>query len=156
MCLPGSFTLCFDHAAIRVSSPKNRRQFGDQQFVLLKHPNAVRWLAKVHRAENVGRLWPGSARQFSALFKQLTQELHIQECRFTPASLRPGGATTFYNHGVPISTLRSMGHWSVERTLENYLQLAMATQILNKLGCDAVSRLKKLGPLCLLQVVSDL
>ena len=62
----------------------------------------------------------------------------------------------FYNNGVPISTLRFMGRWSVERTLEHYVQLAMATQILFKLGSAAVSRLKKLGPLCILQVVSDL
>ena len=61
----------------------------------------------------------------------------------------------FYNQNVPISTLRFMGRWTVEKSLEHYIQLAMATQILNKLDQSVVSRLSKLAPLCLSCVFED-
>ena len=154
VCLPGSFTLCQNHAALRVVSPKNRRQFGEHQFVLLKHANAVEWLRSIHDPSNAGTLWPCKKPRFAALFKQLAGELGIKNCGFTPSSLRPGGATMFYNIGVPIASSRFMGRWSVERSLERYVQLAMATQILNRLAPRAVSRLKRLASLCLLQVPS--
>ena len=80
------------------------------------------------------------------------KELKLGDCKFTPASLRPGGATMYYSAGVSISTLRFMGRWSVERSLEHYIQLAMAAQIMNKLHPVAITRLKKLALLCLQQV----
>lgn len=81
-------------------------------------------------------------------------ELGVKACNFTPASLRPGGATMYFSRGVQISTLRFMGRWTAEKSLEHYIQLAMATQIMNKLDETAVSRLQKLAPLCLAQVLT--
>ena len=66
-------------------------------------------------------------------------ELGVKACNFTPASLRPGGATMYFSRGVQISTLRFMGRWTAEKSLEHYIQLAMATQIMNKLDETAVS-----------------
>ena len=152
--LPNNFVLCEKHAAVRILSPKNRRQFGDSQFVLLKNRNAISWLAKIHKENSEGYIWTKSPKIFGDWFRQLMRELKLSGCKFTPASLRPGGATMYYSAGVSISTLRFMGRWSVERSLEHYIQLAMAAQIMNKLHPSAINRLKKLALLCLQQVWS--
>ena len=61
----------------------------------------------------------------------------------------------YYGKGIPISTLRFMGRWTVEKSLEHYIQLAMSTQIMNRLSSSVISRLKRLAPLCLEFVVPD-
>lgn len=151
--LPGGFTFSQPFAAIRVANPKNRRQFGVDQFVLVKNPCTVQRLRDVVEERNDCALWKGGRILFSRMFKQVCKELRISECRFTPASLRPGGATMYYGRGIPISTLRFMGRWTVEKSLEHYIQLAMSTQIMNRLSAPVISRLKKLAPLCLEFVV---
>ena len=147
--LPGQFTLCEQHAAIRITSPKNRRQFGDSQFVLLRNRNALAWLKQIHVTGSDELVWKQSRHLFGKMLKQLMCELGVQSCKFTPASLRPGGATMYYGAGVNVSTLKFMGRWSVERSLEHYIQLAMAAQIMNHLPPKAVKRLKKIAGPCM-------
>ena len=153
--LPGSFVMSRQHAALRISSPKNRRQFGTYQFVLLKHPNAINGLASIFQEGKTTTLWPLSVREFGNHFKMIMKELGVSPMNLTPASLRPGGATMYYNQGVAIGTLRFMGRWTVEKSLEHYIQLAMATQIINRLDSVVISRLTKIAPLCLLHVLCD-
>ena len=155
LALPGTFVTSQKHAALRVASPKNRRQFGDHQFVLLRHINAIACLERIHKPNCTDRIWKFSRREFSDRFRQIMNELGVTDCRFTPASLRPGGATLYYGQGVNIGTLRFMGRWSVEKSLEHYIQLAMATKIVNQLSISSVERLTKLGPLCLAQVLDS-
>ena len=147
--MPNNFVLCEKHAAIRIVSPKNRRQFGDNQSVLLRNRNAISWLEKIHNEGDVRTIWAKGPKVFADWFRQLILELKLGDCKFTPASLRPGGATTYYSAGVSIGTLRFIGRWTVERSLEHYIQLAMSTQIMNKLKPEAVSRLKRLALMCL-------
>ena len=146
--LPGDLALGYPQAALRINAPKNRRQFGLEQFVTLKHPNTIAWLKTFTHERTEVKLWPSSSGRFSRLFKQMTRELKITECRFTPGSLRPGGATMYYSRGIPISSLRFMGRWTAERSLEHYIQQAMATQIVNKLSASTVRHLKKLCVPC--------
>lgn len=150
--LPGDFSLSQHHAAVRIVSPKNRRQFGEEQFVALQNPNTIAWLRHTGLVGSDDLLWAGSANRFSKLFKQLASELWLEDCNFTPGSLRPGGATMMYGRGLSISQLRFAGRWTAEKSLEHYIQQAMATQILNRLKPAVVDRLGKIGPLCL-QVV---
>ena len=100
-------------------------------------------------------IWEASFSRFSKLFKQLTLELGVEKCRFTPASLRPGGATMFFGRGISIAALRFLGRWTVERSLEHYIQQAMAVQIVNKLEEATIKRLQRLGALCLDLVLHD-
>lgn len=55
----------------------------------------------------------------------------------------------FFGKGISIPVLRFMGRWTVERSLEHYIQQAMATQILNRLDDSTKKRLKQLGALCI-------
>ena len=146
--LPGDYNLSNSQAAICVTSPKNRRQFGEHQFVCLQNANTIAWLRDIHIENSKEKLWPSSRGVFVRMFKQITTELDITSCGFSPASLRPGGATMFFSRGTSIPVLRFMGRWTVEKSLEHYIQQAMATQILNKLSPTAISRLRKLGSLC--------
>lgn len=52
----------------------------------------------------------------------------------------------YFARGASISTLRFLGRWTVERSLEHYIQLAMSTQIIDKISPEAIARLKKAGP----------
>ena len=65
-------------------SPKNGGQFGEHQFVLLKHANAVEWLRSIHGPSDAVTLWPCKKPRFAALFKQMVGELGIKGCGFTP------------------------------------------------------------------------
>ena len=58
-----------------------------------------------------------------------------------------GGNHVLYGAGVNVSTSKFMGRWSVERSLERYIQVAMAVQIMNHLPVKAVKRLKKIAAL---------
>ncbi len=147
--MPGDLSVGRSNTAIRINAPKNRRQFGEQQFVTLTHPNVVMWLRMILKGGQDEPLWTYKPARFSKLFKQLVLELGIDAFRFTPASLRPGGATMYYTLGIPIASLRFLGRWTVERSLEHYIQQATATQILNRLPDQVVDRLLKLAPKCL-------
>lgn len=147
--LPGDLSVGRVNTAVRIISPKNRRQFGEQQFVTMMHPNVVLWLRMILNEGQDAPLWPGKPALFSKFFKQLVKELGIEGFKFTPASLRPGGATMFYTMGIPIALLRFLGRWTVERSLEHYIQQATATQILNRLSEQVVARLLKLSSKCL-------
>ena len=151
--MPGQFNLSNSKVAIQVTSPKNRRQFGDSQFVCLQNPNTIIWLESLVVEGSEAPFWPASRYTFVKMFKQLVQDLGVSSCHFTPASLRPGGATMYYNQGIGIANLRFMGRWTAEKSLEHYIQQAMATQILNRLQPVAISRLRSLGALCIEQVL---
>lgn len=152
--MPGTFVMSKAHAALKITSPKNRRQFGEFQFVLLRRPNAISWLAKIHQEGSDKPIWNGSSREFSDKFRQMMKELGLSGLGFTPGSLRAGGATMFFNRNTPISSLRFMGRWAAEKSLEHYIQLAMSTQIMNRLTPSVITRLQKLSPLCLSHVRS--
>ena len=151
--LPGDFTLSHPFAALRIACPKHRRQFGLEQFVVLRNPNTICGLRQCLVEGDPRTLWDSQPAVFAKFFKQICSELKISSCGFTPASLRPGGAIMLFGQGISISTLRFMGRWIVERSLEHYIQLAVSTQTVNKLPVDAISRLKKVGHLCLEHVL---
>jgi len=146
--LPGDFSFGQPQAALRIDAPKNRRHFGKEQFVTLKHPNVISWLKFILVKGETHTLWPSAPSRFGKLFKIVIADLNLQACRFTPGSLRPGGATLLFSRGTPIAVLRFTGRWTAERSLEHYIQQAMSTQIVNKLSLETTQRLKKLGWAC--------
>ena len=105
-------------------SPKNRRQFGEEQFVSLQNPNTIAWIQSLQLVDSPDPIWTAGTPQFAKLFKQLTIELGIQDCQFTPGSLRPGGATMLYGRGLSISQLRFAGRWTAGKSLEHYIHTA--------------------------------
>ena len=71
------------------------------------------------------RLFPLSEATFSKRFDQILTALGIPGA-FTPAGLRAGGATEEWLRFRDFSTLRLRGRWMIARTLEHYVQEAVA------------------------------
>ena len=119
-----------EQAAVRVVSHKNRGQFGQRQFVTVSHPKVIAWLRVLLVEGKDERLWSKKTTHLSKLVKVPVTELKVTGCGFTPWSLRPGGATMFHSEGIAIPTLRFMGRWTVEHSLEHCIEQAVATRIL--------------------------
>jgi hypothetical protein len=138
VCVPSDALSSSELAVLRIVRPKNRRAMGFCQFAVVRSKSATDWLSWL--VKDLGRddfLWSGSPQLFRRLFKQLTNSLQLQTLELVPASLRAGGATYCFLQGVEVSRLRFWGRWSSEKSLEHYVQEAMAAQLSMTLGDDA-------------------
>ena len=143
--VPNTLTLGASFAVIRIAKPKNARQMGSQQYVELRHPDAVNWVSwLVNQAKTrSGRLWPLSAAKFRNMFQTVCEKLRVKQARFSPASLRAGGATWLLDSGMDVARIRFLGRWAHLRSLEHYLQVARAQQItlsINPSDSEAIKR----------------
>lgn len=141
---PNSWSLGNDFAVIRLERPKNSRQMGVQQYVEIRHPDAINWLSwlKNERPTNAA-LWDSTANRFRNMFRKICQELGIHSLHLSPASLRAGGATWLVDEGTEIGKVRFLGRWANLRSLEHYIQVARAQQISLLLPQATAHRLKR-------------
>ena len=138
--IPNSLSLGGPYITVRIANPKNKRHFGRQQFVVIQHPNSVSWVTwVVSCAKPDAQLWPGSTQEFRNMFRLALTKLKLQHCRFSPASLRAGGASFFSHTGMELGKVRLLGRWAAEASLQHYVQVATAEQVLPKLP-EKVSR----------------
>eukprot|EP00438_Fugacium_kawagutii_P015492 Skav232953 [mRNA] locus=scaffold1860:174681:176460:+ [translate_table: standard] len=87
--LPNSWLLGNDFAVLLLTQPKNSRQMGRQQYVEIRHPDAVNWLAWLKNVRSPeAAFWSGNANKFRSMFKKVCSSLGIQSLRLSPASLR--------------------------------------------------------------------
>lgn len=141
--LPNSLTLGSSFAVIRIARPKNSRQMGIQQFVELRHPDAINWLSWLKVTSSQDRpFWKSSANKFRSMFRQVCDTLQISQLHLSPASLRAGGATWHVDEGIEINRIRFLGRWAHLRSLEHYIQVARAQQISLSLPHIVASKLK--------------
>ena len=121
--------------AIRLNFPKNRRYLGRQQFVSLHHPHVINWLSWLYFSTRRpdDKLWGLSAATFRWYFRAIVETLGLSRFKFSPASLRAGGATFRFQTGTQVSTLRFLGRWASDKSLEHYIQLATSHQIVLQL-----------------------
>ena len=123
-------SLAEEFAIVRLDSPKNKRQFGRVQFAVIrsKHSTAwLHWLCKGLLPQDY--LWPSSATEFRRRFKLLVEALHLSDWKLLPSSLRPGGATWFFAHGIEPPRLQFWGRWASPTSLGHYLQESVAKQL---------------------------
>ena len=65
-----------------------------------------------------------------------------------PSSLRPGGATGFFEtHGERIDLLMWRGRWACQRTLGHYIQELQVHQVLQDLPLEKMDVIEKLEEL---------
>lgn len=142
--LPNSLALAGEFAVVRIVRPKNARQMGSQQYVEIRHPDAINWLSwlKCQAPKPESTLWPSTATKFRVLFKHICSSLQLETLRLSPASLRAGGATWLVDEGVEISRIRFLGRWAHMRSLEHYIQVARAQQIALTIQPQVASRLR--------------
>lgn len=106
--LPNSMLLAGEFAVIRIAKPQNARQMGSQQYVEIRHPDAIAWLSwlKCQSAKPDSLLWQSTATKFRVMFKHLCNALRLGSLKLSPASLRAGGATWLVDEGFEISRIR--------------------------------------------------
>ena len=119
---------------------------GRHQFAIIRNVDAVNWLSWCTSCckEPNSFLWPSTPQKFRKMFKQLCSELKISHCQFTPASLRAGGATWEIDRdSCNIAQLRFEGRWANLRSLEHYIQVARAQQLLLSIPEETSQRLRR-------------
>ncbi len=131
-------------AVVMITKPKNKRSMGKRQFSTIRSSSATVWAEALWGTSAANdRLWPFSPAYFSKFFKKLTRYLHLEQFKFTPASLRAGGSTHYYQTGHDPSRLKYMGRWASERSVAHYLQESMSHLILIHLEPQRAACLKR-------------
>lgn len=87
-------------------------------------------------------LWSFSQSEFRRSFKILLSTLCCDECKFSPASLRAGGATFLFDQCSDIGRLRLMGWWASMQSLEHYIQVGKSQQLLQELNKKCMLKIK--------------
>jgi integrase len=115
-------------AFVFVGSQKTRRLAARRQHVRLDDQFVVPLLAAAwpkSMAALQRRIFGGSRLQWNSCFTALVRELHLEggmAARLTPACLRPGGATWYYQETDSPEQVRFRGRWLSSRMLEIHIQ----------------------------------
>ena len=114
---------------------------GRQQYATVSVTSWLVWLVK--KSENSDSfLWNYSQQKFRSIFKEVCQRLRLGHCKFSPASLRAGGANWHIdNRGPEVARLRFEGRWSNLRSLEHYVQTARSQQLLLQIPDETSKRI---------------
>jgi hypothetical protein len=143
--LPGGFTTECPFPIVAIIRPKNRRRLGHTQFAVARHHEVAPWLRWISAGLPLDTpFWTSSAGIFRRKFVDLTRSLGVGHLGFTPACLRAGGLTHFFQLGVDPSRLLFWARQSAPATLNHYLQEAVASLVLMQLPPESVDRIKLL------------
>ena len=89
--LPNSLTMGSCFAVVKIARPKNARQMRVQQFIEVRHPDAINWLSWLKATHLDDRpFWQSTSNRFRHMFKQICGTLQISQLQLSPASLRAG------------------------------------------------------------------
>ena len=112
---------------VTVDNPKNRRHFGRRQFVLLNDPKLIQWVAWLMSGlPQHAPLIDGGRSALSAVLRYGLRALSSEGMGISFASLRTGGATHHFMQHSNLGQLQYRGRWRDARSLEHYLQEAVA------------------------------
>lgn len=144
--LPNQLTFGAPCITVRIQKPKNYRQLGHSQFSVIRQTDTCNWVTWLihHTKAPDDKLWPDSAVAFRRVFKNQCTRLLGKGHRFSPASLRAGGATFLFDMNVDVNRLRLLGRWTHVQSLEHYIQLAKSQQLVLQVRQKAVQRITKL------------
>jgi hypothetical protein len=145
--LPSMLLLNSPTVYVGIRDPKMRRTSARREHIRIDEP----WLCAFLEIWTAGRkasskLFPDSAYLFRRKFDCLVQ--FFGACSrdgtgLTPASLRGGGATHFYQEGCPFDVVRWKGRWQAPRTVEIYIQEVAANSVLPGLTIQQREKLRR-------------
>ena len=143
---PNQLSFGIPCVTIRIEKPKNFRQLGHSQFVVVRQPDACNWISWASHVTKASddRLWKSSPSEFRRMFKGCCEQLVGRGHSFSPASLRAGGATFKFDLCPDIGRLRLEGRWSTSQSLEHYIQVAKAQQLVQQIKPDLLKRIMDL------------
>ena len=129
---------------IGIKDPKNRSAMGRTQFATITDQATVTWARWLWNSTLVSqKLWPGNKANYLAVFRTGLKLAGAQAMGLTLGSLRPGGTTHYYLHGLEVSRIKLAGRWANEQSLTHYIQEAMSFMIWGTLTIDNETRVKQ-------------
>jgi len=142
--LPGAGALTTS-AVLAIRSPKNKRYFGQNQFVIVEDVVCIMWLRWLLRGlPREVTLWPSSPESFRVLFKKVSERCGLGNLRLVPAGLRPGGTTHLVSLGLDLSRIQFLGRWRVQSTMQVYVQEAMSSLVLVSMSQSQVNTVSQI------------
>ena len=133
-------------AMLAIENPKNRGFMGRQQVAVLRDSSGAAWLEWLLVDWDTNqRVWRGSRHGFNAMLQQCLGYLGAEDLGLTPACLRAGGTTTFFERGTATGHLRYYGRWASERSMSCYIQEAESALTMLKLSLDTTRRLDSIA-----------
>lgn len=147
--LPSTTMSAIRRLHIRIGAPKMRRLAARREHVTIDDEEVIQLVEKMCKDKDRNqRIFPGSAAQFRVLWNQLCGALHIShvdQVGMTPASLRAGGATFWFQLRDNSEWVRFRGRWASTRMLEIYIQEAGVDQIMQDLAPDVRAHIARLA-----------
>ena len=144
--LPNQLSFGAPCITLRITKPKNFRQLGHSQFVVIVQPDVCNWVtwacSTLQNKQDL--LWDDSAARFRRMFKKCVQSFLRVNSNFTPASLRAGGATFMFDCCQDVGRLRLAGRWASPQSLEHYIQVAKAQQLTISINASANKKISNL------------
>ena len=108
---------------ISITEPKTKRFGGRVQFSVVYDAGTVLWIEYLCLIAPKGQaLWTGTGNLFRSMFAALMEEASLTILKYSPASLRSGGATDMFRSGITIERLKFLGRWKSLNTLVACIQ----------------------------------
>ena len=127
--IPGDAKLpsAYKKVALRLPSTKT----GKNQFVCLNRAPVASFLADLASAatDKSAPLFCMSTWRYRQLFARVSSALGLASIRFSPHSLRHGGATTDFLLGATVDTVLLRGRWAAAKSARIYIQSGPALLI---------------------------
>ena len=121
--LPNSLTMGSCFAVVKIARPKNARQMGVQQFIEVRHPDAINWLSWLKATHLDDRpFWQSTSNRFAICSSRFVALFRLVSCSFLP----PLSVRGLVDEGLEINRIRFSGRWAHLRSLEHYIQVARA------------------------------
>jgi hypothetical protein len=134
---------------VSVRCPKTWLRGARRQHAKIDEPSAVRFIARLLPGFlPCELLWPASYHVWRKRLQTLTGALMNVPCLILPSSLRPGGATWFFQETQKdIARLCWRGRWSHSKTLSHYVQEWGAHNVLQSIDAPLRARMHSLATL---------
>jgi integrase len=130
----------------RISLRLKKTKTGENQWVEVRDHGVRRlllvWLRHRHGRKN-DLVFQTTPARFRGLLERFCSAIGVQ--RFTPHSLRHGGATYDYTAGTPLADLMTHGRWALESSARHYVQTGRALLLDMELDTHVVQITEDLG-----------
>ena len=135
---------------VAVPEHKTQRRGPRRSHVRIDTPEVVSYIARcAETREPSMMIWSLSPAIWRRRLQVLVKNLTGLDKIIYPSSMRPGGATHFFQiWDENVQRVMWRGRWQCQRTLEHYIQELMTHQVLRGVPRLAMKRIERLGDLC--------
>ena len=135
---------------VAVGEHKTQRRGPRRTHVRIDTEEVVNFIARfAERHDPSTRIWSLSGYTWGKRLETLAYNLTGVEKIVYPSSMRPGGATHFFQLWEEnVQRIMWRGRWQCQRTLEHYIQESMTSQVLRYVAPLRLRRIDRLAAQC--------